>query len=144
MSCCNKKAQIDYIYVPINKRLVEFGKEVSGEQLMREYSNTFMWLFTFYGDDDLCDDCQFKFAAMNQWFIKYGLFTDPIRNVKWILEDEPEKNLIYQEMGFTKTPMHLFCDSNGKIIDIIMGFPTPEWLEKYILPLVKDDMEFNE
>lgn len=143
MTCCNKKAPIDHIYMPLNKRLVEFGKEVSGEQLMSEYSSTFMWVFTFYGEDDLCDDCKFKFAAMNQWFIRYGLFTDPTRNVKWILEDEPEKNLIYQEMGFTKTPMHIFSDSDGKIIDIIMGFPTPEWLEKYILPLIKDEMIFT-
>ena len=143
MTCCNKKAPIDYIYVPLSERLVDFGKEVSGEQLMKQYSSTFMWVFTFYGDDDLCDDCKFKFAAMNQWFQQYSLFTDPIRNVKWILEDEPEKNLIYQEMGFSKTPMHMFCDKDGKIIDIIMGFPTPEWLEKYILPLVKEEMKFE-
>lgn len=142
MTCCDKKAPIDHVYVPLNKRLVDFGKEVSGEDLMKEYSYTFMWIFTFYTEDDLCDDCQYKFSIMYQWFQKYGLFTDVTRNVKWIHEHEPDKNLIYREMGFTKTPMHLFCDSEGKIIDMIMGFPTPEWLDKYILPLVKEEMKF--
>lgn len=144
MTCCNKKAPLDHIYVPLSKRLIEFGAEVSGEQLMREYSTTFMWIFTFADAKEICEECNFKLAAMNDWFMQYGLFTDPTHNVKWIYEDEPEKNLIYKEMGFTKTPMHVFCDSSGKIIDIIMGFPTPEWLEKYILPIIRKDVPFYE
>jgi len=39
--------------------------------------------------------------------------------------------------------MHLFCDENGKIFDIILGFPSTAWLDKYILPIVKNDITFN-
>jgi hypothetical protein len=81
MTCCNKKAPLDHIYVPLSKRLVEFGAEVSGEQLMREYSTTFMWVFTFADSKETCEECNFKLAAMNDWFIQYGLFTDPSHNV---------------------------------------------------------------
>lgn len=140
MSCCNQNAQLDNIYLSLHKRLLEFGNEIYGEQLMASHPSTFMWIFTFYSDAELCEECQFSFSAMNKWFHDYGLFNNPIRNVKWIIEDEPEKNFIYKELGFSKTPMHLFCDKDGKIIDIIMGFPTPEWLEKHILPLIQADM----
>lgn len=141
MGCCDKKAPIDGIYVPLSKRLIEFGVETYGEQLMEKYRYTHVWVFSFYEDADMCEDCQMKFSAMNKWFMDYGLFDDPIRNVKWIVEDQPQKNLIYKEIGFTKTPMHIFTNSEGKIFDIVAGFPTAEWLEKYILPLIRQGTE---
>lgn len=140
MTCCNKKSPLDSIYSPISKRLVEFGMEVYDDAVLEKYSNTFLWIFTFYHDDEMCEECQFKFSDMSTWFSKYGMFENPTRNVKWVIEDEPDKNLIYKEIGFSKTPMHIFCDSDGKIIDIVTGFPTPDWLEKHILPLIQGDM----
>ena len=77
---------------------------------------------------------------MNYWFHKYGLFTDPVRNVKWIVENEPNKNLIYQEIGFVKSPMHIFTLGNGNVIDIVAGFPDEHWLEKYILPIIQHSL----
>jgi hypothetical protein len=137
MSCCENKDPLDRIYVPLSERLIQFGEDTYGEMVMDKYKYTHMWVFTFYSDIDFCETCQKRFTSMNKWFSDYGLFDDPIRNVKWVVEDEPEKNMIYKEMGFTKTPMHIFTDSDGKIIDIFTGFPTPEWLEKYILPLIR-------
>jgi len=139
MTCCNEKAPLDNIYIPLNKRLIQFGTEIYGDDLNNIYKSTHMWVFTFYGEDDMCDDCMFKFSRMTNWFTQYGLFTNPEKNVKWILEDEADKNLIYQEMGFSKTPMHIFCNKNGDIHDIIIGFPTDEWLEKHILPLINNE-----
>lgn len=139
MSCCEQKAQLDTIYLPLNRRLVEFGKEVSGEPLMNVYPNTFLWVFTFYNEEDICEECQDKLGGINKWFTDYGMYTNPTRNLKWIIEEEPDKNLIYKELGFTKSPLHLFCDGDGKIIDIISGIPTTEWLEKHILPLYQRD-----
>ena len=49
------------------------------------------------------------------------------------------QNTNSKELGFTKSPLHLFCDGDGKIIDIISGIPTTEWLEKHILPLYQRD-----
>jgi hypothetical protein len=139
MSCCEQKAQLDTIYLPLNRRLVEFGKEVSGDPLMNIYPNTFLWVFTFYNEEDICEECQDKLGGINKWFSDYGMYTNPTRNLKWIIEEEPDKNLIYKELGFTKSPMHLFCDGDGKIIDIINGIPTTEWLEKHILSLYQRD-----
>lgn len=144
MACCKKKAQLDNIYTPISKRLVEFGKEVYGEEGMSQYKDTFLWVFSFYETSEMCEECKFKFTAMSKWFTDYGLFKNVNRNVKWVLEDEPTKNLIFVEMGLSKTPIHIFADSNGRIIDMVVGFPTIEWLESYILPLIQDGMNYYE
>lgn len=141
MACCGQKSQLDNIYLPLNKRLVEFGKEVSGESLMNAYPSTFIWVFTFYREQDMCEECHDNLGAVNKWFVKYGMYTDPIRNLKWIIEDEPDRNLIYKELGLTKSPTHIFCDGDGKIVDIISGIPSTEWLEKHILPLFQQDMK---
>jgi len=137
MACCEEKLISD-IYVPLNKRLLDFGSEIIGPQLMFKCPQTMIWIFTFYYDEDMCDDCKLRFSAMNHWFQQYELFDDPIRNVKWIVEDEPNKNLIFSEIGFTKTPMHIFCRGDGSIIDIVTGFPEPRWLTKYILPIIQE------
>ena len=49
-----------------------------------------------------------------------------------------------KELELTKSPMHLFCDGDGKIIDIISGIPTIEWMESHILPLYQQDMKLYE
>lgn len=136
MACCEEKA-IGDIYTPLNKRLVEFGSEVLGPAFISKMPHTLLWIFTFFYEEDLCEECKVKFTNMNYWFHKYGLFEDPVRNVKWIVENEPNKNLIYQEMGFTKSPMHIFTNENGDVIDIVTGFPEERWLEKYILPIIQ-------
>ena len=137
MTCCNKTG-MSTEYSPLDKRLLAFGKDTYKGPILEKFSQTKMWIFTFYRDEDLCEDCTTKFAAMNQWFEKYNFFNDPIYNVKWVVEDEPDNNLLYIEMGFTKSPMHIFTDPKGRVIDIVSGFPPPSWLEKYILDVIRE------
>jgi hypothetical protein len=82
-------------------------------------------------------DCIEKIQVMVAWFEKFGLLKNPVNNVKWIFEDNMSKNLICRDMGITKSPTHLICDSSGNIMDIVTGFPDENWLEKNILPLVQ-------
>jgi hypothetical protein len=137
MACC-EDFPIDDIYVPLSRRLVDYGKEVYGETLLKSYPYTHMWIFTFYKDSDLCVDCEQKFAEMAKWFNDYGLFQDAMKNVKWVVDDDIDNNMILKDMAVHKTPMHLFCDKEGKIIDLVYGFPSIEWLKKYILPYINN------
>lgn len=138
MTCCGKTSSDD-VYKPLNRRLVEWGEEVTGPDALIRYPGTKLWVFTFASfDDSSCISCQEKLSAMVNWFHKYGLLENPINNVKWIFEDEMDDNLIAKDISLTKSPTHLFCNENGDIIDIVLGFPSPEWLEKYILPLVNN------
>jgi hypothetical protein len=135
MGCCGATS-VDELYLPLNERLVAYGKDTMGVDAMIKYPGTKIWVFTFVDFTTGCLDCQEKLAAMVNWFNDYGLFDNPINNVKWIFEDEMEKNLIVNDIGITKSPTHYFCNEDGSVIDIVPGFPSPEWLEKYILPLV--------
>jgi len=139
--CCNN-FPINGSYVPLNKRLIEYGKDsyVHNPELLEKFSYTHMWIFTFIDSKDYCEECQVKFSIMSNWFNKYNLLNDPKKNVKWIVDDEIENNLIFKDLDIKKTPFHLFCDSNGKIIDIIYGFADDEWLEKHILPLIRTEI----
>lgn len=139
MSCC-KNIPIDGEYVPINKRLLEYGKEVYGEATLKEFPHTHLWIFTFYNEEDMCIECQEKFSNMLNWLTKYNLLNDPIKNTKWIIDDDIKNNLVFIDLELKKSPVHLFCDTNGKIIDIVYGFPSVSWLEKYILPLIRREM----
>jgi len=138
MGCCGGGPPIDGIYVPLNKRLINYGREQYGEQLLEKFKKTHIWLFTFYDDKNIrgCQECGSKLSEMGSWFAKYGLFDNLIKNVKWVIDDNVSNNMILKDMNVTKTPVHFFCDEQGKIIDIVYGFPTPDWLEKHILPLV--------
>ena len=136
MSCCKGGPPIDGIYIPLNKRFIMYGEEAYGEHLLEKFPRTYIWLFTFYEDSKLCQECSTKLSDMGAWFNKYGLFDNVIRNVKWVVDDDIQNNMILRDLNVKKTPIHFFCDDEGKIIDIIYGFPTTNWLEKYILPLV--------
>lgn len=138
MSCC-EDTPIDGEYVSLNKRLIQYGKDSFSEELLKKYPHTHMWVFTFLDEDDMCIECQTKFSKMSQWFSKYNLLDDVMKNVKWVFDDEIKNNLIFKDLGINKTPVHLFCDSNGKIIDIIYGFADVDWLDKHILPLIRSD-----
>jgi hypothetical protein len=139
MGCCEDNI-LDEVYVPLNKRLINYGIECSDELFLKKFPRTHMWIFTFYNNEDLCIECEEKFAKMAKWFVKYGLLEDLAKHVKWIVDDEIKNNLILKDLGIEKTPVHLFCDSNGKIIDTAFGFPDPNWLQKYILPLIRTDV----
>ena len=140
MSGCCEGNPIDGIYIPLHKRLIEYGKESYSDHLLKKFPNTLMWIFTFYNNNDLCIDCETKFSNMIQWFNKYGLLEDPMKNVKWVVDDDIDNNLILKDLNIKKTPFHMFCTSDGKIIDIIFGFPSQKWLEKYILPIIRNDI----
>lgn len=138
MDCCNGKTFGDQLYIPLNKRLLEFGKDSTNPILMEQFSTTSLWIFSFLDNNDtMCMDCIEKIQIMVSWFDKFGLLKNPINNVKWIFEDDMLNNLISRDLGMTKSPTHLICDSNGNIIDIVTGFPDENWLNKNILPLVK-------
>lgn len=149
MGCGCNKSEVEPIinystegeYLPLNKRLVEYGKEVYGKELLAKFNITHMWIFTFYCEEAMnkCDDCIEKLSEMGRWISKYGFLEDPIKNIKWIIEDEPDKNLIIKDLHITKTPVHIITNGEGKIIDILYGFPDPQWLEKYILPFIRKD-----
>ena len=138
MTCCDDKLFGNQIYIPLNKRLLEFGKDSSNPILMEQFSVTKLWIFTFLDKNDtICVDCISKIQIMVNWFEKFGLLKNPINNIKWIFEDDMSNNLICRDMGISKSPTHLLCDSDGKIIDIVTGFPDENWLDSNILPLVK-------
>lgn len=135
MGCC-EDIPIDGEYIPIHRRFLEYGKDSYGDTLAEKFPITHMWIFTFYEDAELCTECQDKLSEMHSWFEKYNLFNDPIKNVKWVVDDDIANNLILIDLHVNKTPVHFFCDSDGKIVDIVYGFPDTVWLEKHILPLI--------
>jgi hypothetical protein len=136
MGCCKDSVPIDGIYVPLNKRFVEYGTTNYGKN-MEQFPDTHMWIFTFYDDDEMCQECGPRLVEMGKWFKQYGILESLHRNVKWIIDDNISNNLILRDLNIVKTPVHFFCASDGKIIDIVYGFPTYEWLEKYILPMIR-------
>lgn len=136
MGCCGKKFGRQ-TYLPLNKRLLEYGTENTNTQLISKFSNTTLWMFTFIDPSEMCVECTEKFQIMVDWFEKFGLLKNPVKNVKWIFEDDMKNNLICQDMGLQKSPTHLLCDSEGRILDIVVGFPEEEWLEKHLLPYVQ-------
>jgi len=139
MGCC-EDIPIDDVYIPLSTRLVDYGTDSYGEQLLNKFPHTHMWIFSFYKDEELCIDCEQKFADMAGWFTKYGLLEDSLKNVKWVVDDDVDNNLILKDLAIQKTPLHLFSDEHGKIIDVVFGFPSPQWLEKHILPLIRNDV----
>lgn len=136
MGCCDKKTTIDDVYVPLNKRLVAFAKQITDKEIMRRYPSTKLFMFTFIDNDRMCTECAEKFGEMLEWFNRYGVLNDPVNNVKWIFEDEMEKNLIALDIGISKSPTHLICDGDGNVKDIVTGFPSSEWLEKHFLQML--------
>ena len=137
MGCCDKAKNVDQIYIPMNRRLLEFAKQTTDEELLKRFPTTKLYIFSFTDKTKMCAECAEKFGDMISWFQKYSLLDDPVRNVKWIFEDEMDKNLIVDDMGITKSPTHLLCNDSGYILDIVTGFPSPDWLEQHLLPLVK-------
>lgn len=129
-------------YLTLDKRLLEYGKEVYGKPLLEKYPITHIWMFTFYCAEEMkaCDDCAEKLAAMGEWINKYGFLEDPLKNVKWVIDDEPGNNLILKDLHIENTPVHIVTEGNGKIIDVLYGFPDQRWLEKYILGLIRKDV----
>lgn len=149
MGCgCNEKKKVltDYSlegeYLTLDKRLFEYGKEVYGKDLFKKFPITHIWIFTFYCAEEMekCEDCIVKLSKMGEWINKYGFLEDPIKNVKWVIDDEPGNNLILQDLHIEKMPVHIIANGEGKIFDVLYGFPDPRWLEKYILPFVRKDI----
>jgi hypothetical protein len=135
LGCCGDGAYKN-IYVPLNRRLLEWGKESTSEEAYNKYPYTKLWVFTFIDNSVMCVDCVTKFNRMVEWFTKYGLLTNPVNNTKWVVEGDMSKCLIAQDIGITKSPTTYFCDQKGNIVNIITGFPENNWLEEYILPIV--------
>lgn len=135
--CCGK-AVIHGEYKPLNQRLLDYGKEVYDDAVSKK-QRTLIWVFSFYDEKANCPVCKGALGEMFGWFHKYNLFKDPIRSVKVVVEPEPDKNLLYTDLHLNQLPVHLFCDSNGNIFDILYDTPNEKWLETYILPIVQAD-----
>lgn len=135
--CCPETPEIDGIYKTLSRRLVDFGNEVYADCIADQ--RVIMWVFSFYDGMANCKVCKHSLDEMYGWFHKYGLLNDPVRGVRMVVEDEPHTNMIYNDFGFTKLPMHIFTDGDGKIIDMLFDFPEAEWLDKYILPYLQED-----
>ena len=139
--CCPDTPDIDGIYKTFSRRLLDFGKEVYAG--CNTEQRVIMWIFSFYDGMSKCKVCKHALDDMYGWFNKYGMLNDPVHGVRMVIEDEPHTNMIYNDLGFTKLPMHIFTDAEGKIIDILFDFPDAEWLNKYILPVLQGDSGFT-
>lgn len=137
MAQCCPETEIDGIYKPLCRRLVDFGKEVYADCSSEQ--RVIMWVFSFYDGMANCKVCKHSLDEMYGWFNKYGLLNDPVRGVRMVVEDEPHTNMICNDFGFTKLPMHIFTDGDGRIIDMLFDFPEGEWLDRYILPYLQED-----
>lgn len=136
-ACCGDKVIIRGGYEPLSQRLLSYGKEAYSDVTAKQ--RVVMWIFIFYDNDSACQTCKSAFDDMFAWFHKYGLFTDPSRAVRTVVEDDPEKNLIYTDFGMSKLPMLVFTDSEGRILDILFEFPNEKWLNNYIMPYIQAD-----
>ncbi len=135
MTCCDEKTFGSELYMPLNERLLDFGKKSSTPDILNNFPNTFVWLFTFCKKTDLdCFDCLEKFQIMVNWFNKYNLLKNPVNNLKWIFDDNIEENNICLDIGITNSPTHIITDKDGNIMNIVLGFPDEDWLNKYLLP----------
>lgn len=137
MGCCDKNTSVNQIYQSITDRLKEFAINNTGPELLKKFPTTKVYLFTFLDIGTMCTECKEKLAAMHSWVTKYNLLEDPVNNMKWILEDEMKKNLIVDDMGITKSPTHIICDGNCRILDIVTGYPSPDWMEKHFLQFIR-------
>lgn len=135
--CCSDGVFISGEYQPLSHRLLSYGEEAYKD--VKKHQRVVMWVFLFYDESDLCPKCKESFRDMFDWFNKYGLFNDPIRCVRTVVEPEPMKNLIYTDLGMKKLPAVVFADEKCRILDILFEFPGPRWLEEYVLPYIQDD-----
>lgn len=134
--CC-EKAIIRSGYVPLSRRLLEYGEESYSDSTLTQ--NVVMWVFSFFDEDSMCRKCRMAFGEMFDWFDRYGLFKDPVRGVRMVIEPQASQNLIYADLGMEKLPANIFCDAEGRIIDIIFEFPEARWLEEHILPVIQNE-----
>ena len=137
MSCCDKPNSSDQVYVPLNRRLIAFANESTDSDYLAMYPRTKLYIFMFADLINPCVECRDKFTALVDWFTKYNLLHDPVNNVKLIIEHEMDKNLICVDLGLANSPTFMICDPDGNVMDMLSGYPSQEWLEKYILPLVR-------
>lgn len=121
----------------LSKRLLDYGNEAYSDLVSRQ--RVIMWIFIFYDENDLCPACKQAFSDLFDWLDKYNLREDPVRCVRTVIEPEPEKNLIYTDLGMQKLPAIVFCNENGLIYHVMFHFPEQKWLDTYILPYIQDD-----
>lgn len=135
--CCGEAVTVDGIYRPLSLRLLEYGRDA--------YKNTtssqrvVMWVFSFYEAKNECPVCKHGIERMYEWFGKYGLLENPARGVRIVLDDEASTSAILDDMHVDYSPVNIFTDGEGKVIDMLFEFPDEAWLDKYILPFIQKD-----
>ena len=136
--CCPETPEIDGIYKPLSRRLVDFGNEVYADCSADQ--RVIMWVFSFYNAKDECPVCKHGIESMYNWFGKHGLLENPARGVRIVIDDEASTSAILDDIHVDFAPVCMFTDGEGKVIDMIFEFPDDAWLEKYILPFIQKDM----
>ena len=136
MSCCGEIDLMESPYEPTSTRLLKFGLETYGNA-MEEFPHTQLWLFSFIERVEGCMSCMDALLIVEEWFRKYGSFTDKAKHVKWVIEENPTTNLLWKDMGISTLPCHIFADSHGHILDIYRGNPTEQWLERHVIGWLK-------
>lgn len=136
-ACCPETPDIGGIYKTLSQRLLDFGHKVYADCVSQ--NRVIMWVFSFYDGLSKCKVCKHSMQAMYDWFRSHGLFDNPAREVRIVIEDEPTTDPIYTEMHLNSLPVHIFTDGNGRVIDMLFDFPDAAWLDKYILPYIQED-----
>lgn len=135
--CCKGNKKNIGLYKPLSQRLVDMGNECYSDF---KDINTILWIFVFYDGASECAKCLSSLTEMHSWFETKGLLDSKTGMVKIIAEPEPDKCKVYTDFGFNIKPMHIICDSMGRILDIFTGLPDKEWLDKHILPIIQLNM----
>lgn len=131
-------AVIPGTYVPLSRRLLEYGKAIyGGDRCNRRF---ILWVFAFYDASDECPVCKHALSGMIDWFNKFGLVDNPSRCIGFVLEDEPASNMIFNDLKFPMSPVTVFADPEGRVLDIIYEFPDGDWMDRYILPIIQKEL----
>jgi hypothetical protein len=129
--------EIDGIYLPLSKRLVEFGNQVYADCTSSQ--RVIMWVFSFYDADSECPVCKHGLERLRDWFAKYGLVDNPVRSVGLVADDDAKSSSVLDDLHIDFAPVNIFTDGDGKVIDILFEFPDEAWLDKNILPFIQKD-----
>jgi hypothetical protein len=135
--CCSDGVFISGEYQPLCQRLLAYGHEAYKDVTKRQ--RVVMWVFVFYDESQMCPKCKESYRDMLNWFNKYGLFEDPIRGVRIVIEPEPQKNLLFNDYHKTQLPCVIFADEKCRVLDEVFEFPGERWLNETILPFIQDD-----
>lgn len=125
----------DNIYIPMNERLVRYMDESSPDGISK--LNNKLKIFTFIDSKSDCIECISSIEEISEWVTDNKLIET--NSVNWLVTADMNTNLICRDIGMIASPTHLLCDTNGNIMDVIVGGVTRKWLDDHVLKYVKGD-----